>query len=99
MRRYGADSPFARYLQGAKPFLLLVLDIRNTIEHPKSNKYIEVSDFRVLPSGQTIAPSVEIVRPDGEAGYGRYGLDNRGVDGASLYQSCPGLRRVPDPGG
>jgi len=35
MRRYGADSPFARYMDQATPFLLFVLDIRNLIEHPK----------------------------------------------------------------
>lgn len=65
--RYGNDSPFAEYVRAAKPRLLLVLDLRNMVEHPKPNKYIRVNDFRLQASGRIALPSVEIVRPDQEA--------------------------------
>jgi hypothetical protein len=62
-QRYGEDSPFAQYVRDARPFLLLVLGMRNMIEHPTEDKCIQVFDYRLLPSGQIEPPCAEIVRP------------------------------------
>jgi hypothetical protein len=61
--RYGDDSPFAQWMKNARPFLLYVLDLRNLIEHHATDKFIKVSDFRLMASGEIALPSVEIVRP------------------------------------
>jgi len=65
--RYGGDSPFAQWMKDARPFLLYVLDMRNMIEHPALDKFIKVSDFRLLPARKIDRPSVEIVRPGEES--------------------------------
>jgi len=62
--RYGADSPFAVWMREARPFLLLVNEMRNMIEHPKPDRHIKINDFKLLPSGQIDPPFVEVVRPD-----------------------------------
>jgi hypothetical protein len=61
--RYGKDSPFAQYMESARPFLLFVLGMRNMIEHPTPDKHIQVNDFRLLTSGQIAPPAVEVMRP------------------------------------
>lgn len=61
-QRYGQDSPFAQYMKDVRPFLLDVLSIRNMIEHPTKDRYVKVSDFRLLTSGEIALPSLEIVR-------------------------------------
>jgi hypothetical protein len=40
------------------------------IEHPKPDLHIKVSDFRLLPGGQVMVPSIEIVRLGEEASQG-----------------------------
>lgn len=61
--KHGDDSTFVRYLENNKPFLMLVIKMRNLIEHPKENEHISVHNFHLLPSGELANPSVEIVRP------------------------------------
>lgn len=68
--RYGSEDPFAKYIEAARPFLLLLREMRNMIEHAKPDWHIKVSDFRLLPNGQVMVPSVEIVRPGQEASQG-----------------------------
>ena len=43
--------------------LLFMREMRNMIEHPQVDAYVRVRDFRLLPSMELAAPSVEIVRP------------------------------------
>jgi hypothetical protein len=64
--RYGSESPFARYTNAARPFLLFVLGMRNMIEHPTEERNIKTFDFRMLPTGLIDPPYVEIVRPGEE---------------------------------
>jgi hypothetical protein len=66
-KHYGKDSPFAEYMEGARPFLLFVLGMRNMIEHPAPERQIRVNDFRLLASGQIAPPAVEILQPGEEA--------------------------------
>ncbi|MDP1525759.1 MAG: hypothetical protein Q8M20_08120 [Rhodocyclaceae bacterium] len=68
--RYGCEDPFAKYIEAVRPFLLLLRDLRNMVEHPKAEWHIKVFDFRLLPSGQVMIPSIEIVRPGEEASQG-----------------------------
>ncbi len=37
-QRYGAESPIAQYLNAIRPFLLFVLEMRDLIEHPKTDR-------------------------------------------------------------
>jgi hypothetical protein len=64
--RYGNDSFFGQYMASARPFLLLVLDMRNMIERPKPDKYIRTNDYRLTPGGLIDPPFIEIVRPGEE---------------------------------
>jgi hypothetical protein len=66
-QRYGEDSPFALFMRDIRPFLLFVRDMRNMIEHPNADRYVKVSDFRLLPSNEIALPAVEIVRPGEDA--------------------------------
>ena len=68
--RYGADDPFTKYVDTVRPFLLLLREMRNMIEHAKPDWHIKVYDFRLLPSGQIMVPSFEIVRPGMETSKG-----------------------------
>jgi len=61
--KYGQNSRFAEYMDRVGPFLLLMLKLRNMIEHPKPEEHIKVHNFRLLPTGELAPPSVEIVRP------------------------------------
>lgn len=65
--RYGSEDPFTKHIEAARPFLLLLREMRNMIEHAKADWHIKVFDFRLLPSGQIMVPSIEIVRPGEEA--------------------------------
>lgn len=65
--RYGSEDPFTKFVEAACPFLLLLREMRNMIEHAKADCQIKVFDFRLLPSGQVMVPSIEIVRPDKKA--------------------------------
>lgn len=68
--RYGSDDPFTKYIEELRPFLLLLREMRNMIEHAKADWHIKVFDFRLLPSGQVMVPSIEIVRPSEETAKG-----------------------------
>jgi hypothetical protein len=57
--RYGADSPFARYMAEVGKTLLFMRDLRNMVEHPKPGLRAKVLDFRQLETGQVLVPSVE----------------------------------------
>ncbi len=60
--KYGEDSEFAIYMQGASEFLLLANSIRNLIEHPKADEYIALDDFKLLPTGMIDLPAITLVR-------------------------------------
>src|SRR5258706_14381041 len=45
--RYGSDSPFAKFMRGARLALLYVREIRNMIEHPLADCRVEVRDFSI----------------------------------------------------
>ncbi|MEA4886176.1 MAG: hypothetical protein VB063_05770 [Bacteroides graminisolvens] len=66
VKKEGAGSPFAVFMQEAGRFLLLTNDIRNMVEHPKTNKRIDLNDFRLLPTGLIDPPTMTIVRPNEE---------------------------------
>lgn len=63
VERYGADDGFAKFMLQTKPTLLFLREIRNMVEHAKPDRQIKVFDFRLLPSGEILAPSVEISWP------------------------------------
>jgi hypothetical protein len=48
--KYGVDATFTKFLDETLPFLKLVRNARNCIEHPKANERLEVSDITMLPS-------------------------------------------------
>jgi hypothetical protein len=64
--RYGTDSTFAVWMRNARPSLLFVNEMRNMIEHPKPDWHIEISDFRLTPSGNIDPPFINVVRPGEE---------------------------------
>ena len=43
-KRYGSDSPFSQHMTAVRPLLLILLDMRNLIEHPKTgNVTLDIS--------------------------------------------------------
>ncbi len=67
LERYGADHPFSNFANEAGPVLLFMREMRNMIEHPKPDRRVVVFDFRQLPTGEILPPSVEIVAPGEDA--------------------------------
>jgi hypothetical protein len=61
--KYGVDAPFAIWMKEARPFLLFVNDMRNMIEHPKSNSRIAIHNFSLNTKAEIELPYLEIVRP------------------------------------
>ena len=55
---YGEDDPFTKFLDKAVPFLLLVRNTRDCLEHNLAGAL--VTDFTLLPDGQLVAPTIEI---------------------------------------
>lgn len=55
---YGADDYFTKFLGRALPFLLLVRNSRDCLEHNLTGAV--VSDFKLLADGQLVAPTIEI---------------------------------------
>ncbi len=62
--RYGAESPFAKFMSQYGQAFLFVIEMRNMVEHPKPEKSITIADFRLLTSGELALPSATIVEPD-----------------------------------
>lgn len=60
----GDDATFAKFLTEVLPFLQLVRNARNCVEHPKATEHIDVFDVTLLPNRQLRPPSLEIVHPD-----------------------------------
>jgi len=63
-KKYGEDTPFAKFLKTAVPFLKFVRNARNAMEHPDKTKGIKITDILLLPSGEFKPPSIEIVHPE-----------------------------------
>ena len=57
------DAPFTKFLETALPFLELIRNARNAMEHPDKTKSIKVTDILLLPSGELKPPSIEIIHP------------------------------------
>ena len=62
--RCGSDQPFTKFLAEALPFLKLIRNARNCVEHPKVDRRLEVFDITLLPSGQLRPPTMEIIEQD-----------------------------------
>jgi hypothetical protein len=56
--RYGSDDSFTDFLGRAVPFLMLVRNARDCLEH--NLKGASVKDFVLQPDGQIVAPTIEI---------------------------------------
>jgi hypothetical protein len=61
-QKHGENEPLALFMKEKRGNLLLMRELRNTIEHPKADNYLKVRDFQLLPSLELVAPSIEIVR-------------------------------------
>jgi hypothetical protein len=57
--RYGADAAFTMYIGEVGKTLLFMRDLRNMVEHPKPGLQAKVFDFRQIPTGEILVPSVE----------------------------------------
>lgn len=62
--QYGPKHSFSQFAAEVAPYLLFMREMRNMIEHPRPERRVEIFDFRQLPSGEIMPPSVEIVAPD-----------------------------------
>jgi hypothetical protein len=54
--RYGVDDPFARFMKDALPFLKLVRNARNCVEHHKPGEQVIVKDFELNDKMQIVPP-------------------------------------------
>ncbi len=62
IERYGAEAPFATFMQDARPLLLDVIALRNAVEHPASDNHVDVHNFRLMPDGRIALPSITLIR-------------------------------------
>ena len=62
----GEDSLVAQMLTKDCRWIELWIDIRNAIEHPKSDKFVETSNFCLEPNRQVRLPTWRFIHPDYE---------------------------------
>jgi hypothetical protein len=72
--KFGAEHPFAKFMEDARPFLLNHREVRNLIEHPTRDQYVEVRDFALMASGEIDPPAMIVHRPDGSCEKSALGL-------------------------
>lgn len=58
-KEYGADDGFTKFLQDALPFLLMVRNARDCLDH-RNAKGANITNFVLLPDGHIIRPAIEI---------------------------------------
>jgi hypothetical protein len=56
----GEDSGAYKYLAEIGPYLLKYNALRNAVEHPKSDNFVQVHDFRLMPSGEIFVPHCDL---------------------------------------
>jgi hypothetical protein len=61
-QKHGEHEPLARFMKEKGGDLLFMRELRNMIEHPQVDAYVNVRDFQLLPSMELVKPSVDIVR-------------------------------------
>jgi len=61
VEKYGDDSSFVCFMKSAEPMLLLVLKLRNAVEHPKQDNKLSVYDFFMNEKGEISAPAFELI--------------------------------------
>jgi hypothetical protein len=54
---------FSQFLERAVPFLQLLRNGRNCVEHPKPKERLEVTDFIIDPKNVLLPPMLEIIHP------------------------------------
>ncbi len=54
---------FSQFLERAVPFLQLLRNGRNCVEHPKPKERLEVTDFSIDPKNVLLPPMLEIIHP------------------------------------
>src|SRR5208283_2062353 len=58
--KYGNDDDFARFIERALPFLKMVRNTRDCLDHRHANCVLHVTDFALLPNGKIAFPAIEI---------------------------------------
>ena len=56
--KYGEQDPFTKFMREALPFIMLVRNIRNCLDHRRSE--IEIKDFELQANSDIISPTIEI---------------------------------------
>ncbi|MEM9444646.1 MAG: hypothetical protein AAGA18_04765 [Verrucomicrobiota bacterium] len=64
----GKDSLLAQMLAGDQVWVKTWIDIRNTLEHPKKDEFVETLDFSLEPDGTIRLPTWRFVHPDYDMG-------------------------------
>ena len=62
--KHGPDDELTKFVAAGIPFLKLVRNARNCVEHPKANQRIEVHNIALLPKLEFRPPAIEIFHPD-----------------------------------
>ena len=58
-----ASDNFKLFLEHFLPALRFIRNCRNSVEHPKENEFLSVTDFSVNAKCQLITPTIELVHP------------------------------------
>lgn len=59
----GSPDNFADVLRNILPFLQLIRNTRNCVEHPRTEQKILTTDFSLSPQNKLVGPTIEIVHP------------------------------------
>ncbi len=69
-QKYGKDGIVTLALEGELPWIKLWIDVRNAIEHPEKNRFVEMLNFSLeanrgirLPTWRFIHPDYDMARP------------------------------------
>jgi hypothetical protein len=62
--RYGSQNPFVDFMERASRFLLFINNTRNSVEHPRPDSRMKVTDYSMNEDGAIVVPTVEVLHPE-----------------------------------
>ncbi|MEX0369222.1 MAG: hypothetical protein AB3N09_01225, partial [Tateyamaria sp.] len=63
LKRFGEEHQVTQLLKNSERWIEQLIDMRNAIEHPKNDDYVEVSNFSLAPEGGIYAPHATFENP------------------------------------
>jgi hypothetical protein len=64
--KFNRNNEALTHIQDLRTFLLLIIEIRNAIEHPHDDRRVDVFDYCLSPNGTIDRPTMAFFKPGQE---------------------------------